>query len=339
MWVILPVARAKNVCGGEISEISILLIEFSLIVFSMPFNFSSNFRGPKTLILLILASSVSSSLRHNEQPLRFHHHQSSSSYSTTGCAWLRLPLRLRGDEGHAHEQGMQGDRAQESKMHPETEKGKPEATIALLRLSGGADVNFTMQGEHLHTGARDDAAREGDVAQASWQGVVRGEKSSGNQGLELADFGMKVAALHASLPSILAPPQSSKAMQEFAAQTMREIPFLDREEVIEGDHKYDEQLDANRRLRLGNPRRGAEHASGLASSKWKFIEGGIFGPQKGGVHLLAMHSQHKTALSFFHFTVDATCRFMPGRQGPAYLLFSDASCAQVVYWLPNNIIG
>jgi len=248
-------------------------------------------------------------------------------------------LRLRGDEGHVDEQGMQGDGAQESKMHPETEKGRPEATIPWLRLRGGADVNFTLQGEHLHTGTRDDAAREGDVAQGSWQGVVRGEKISGNRGLELAAVGMKVAALHAPLPSILTPPQSSKEMQEFAVKTMREIPFLDREEVIEGDHKYDEQLDANRRLRLGNPRRGAEHASGLASSKWKFIEGGIFGPEKGGVHLLAMHSQHKTALSFFHFTVDATCRFMPGRQGPAYLLFSDASCAQVVYWLPDNIIG
>ena len=140
------------------------------------------------------------------------------------------------------------------------------------------------------------------------------------------------------LPSVLVPQMVTAEMQEFTSNMLREIPFLEQEEHLEGDRQYARELEEKRRVRLGDPRRGAEDCSGRAAAKWRFI-GGQSEAGEGilDFHLLAMHEEHKTALAFFKLTLDATCRFMPGRKGPAYLLFSDSSCSQVDYWLPDNI--
>jgi hypothetical protein len=143
---------------------------------------------------------------------------------------------------------------------------------------------------------------------------------------------------HYVLPSVLLPSSPTAGLQDFTAQMLRDIPFLEQQEHLEGDRQYAKELEEKQRARLGNPRRGAEECRGHAAAKWSFI-GGQSEAGEGllDFHLLAMHAEHKTALAFFKLTLDATCRFMPGRSGPAYLLFSDASCAQVDFWLPDNI--
>ena len=134
--------------------------------------------------------------------------------------------------------------------------------------------------------------------------------------------------------------RDNAAMQEFMARTWREIPLLEQEEHLEADWRYDEELEARRCVRLGSPRRGHERCTGPGASKWRFLEGGETGVGSADrAHLVAMHSDYKTAVALCHMTTDAACRFMPNRDGPAYMLFNDGSCAETDYWLPDNITG
>ena len=191
-----------------------------------------------------------------------------------------------------------------------------------LRLRGAGEVEGTAarNTEAAETG-RDEAEVSRDVQRAA-----AGASKEDAAGMEL--------------PSILLPPAPNPGLRDLMAQTFREIPLFEPEELLEADRAYDDQMMAAQRARLGHPRRGAENATGPAALQWRLVEGGVTGVGAlDRCHLVAMHREHKTALAFFHATLDGACRFMPGREGPAYFLFSDASCAQADYWLPDNITG
>jgi len=167
--------------------------------------------------------------------------------------------------------------------------------------------------------------------EASAEGIEVREMEMGGDGEEEGEEGEP-------LPSILIESKASAPLQDFFGKTMREIPFLEEEEHLEADTVYEAELSAKRHIRLGDPRRGAECSRGLAATKWQFIGGrGEVGPGILNTHLLAMHVEHKTTLALFDMTIDAVTRFMADRHGPTYILFSDASCAPINYWLPDNI--
>ena len=274
-----------------------------------------------------------------------------SSCRQTGTERLpRTRLALRGGASEASEVSVPSDaevgaKRRRSVRELDDEGGEDEAASeAELK---GAQVQAWDSGRDIDApggpGATEAGAHAGGLQVSVEAGPGDEEIDTGVTGVHRGGpFGEEIEGptqdQHYVLPSVLLPSTPTAGLQDFTAKMLREIPFLEQQEHLEEDRQYAKELEEKQRARLGNPRRGHQECRGRAAAKWNFI-GGRSEAGEGllDLHLLAMHVEHKTALAFFKLTLDATCRFMPGRAGPAYLLFSDASCAQVDFWLPDNI--
>ncbi|EKX43581.1 hypothetical protein GUITHDRAFT_163797, partial [Guillardia theta CCMP2712] len=117
-------------------------------------------------------------------------------------------------------------------------------------------------------------------------------------------------------------PGSNATLEEMAREFKKET--LDAIRPTFPDVRPDEEFDSQGRniydmnfvCNVREP--GAE---GTAASKWRFIVGGL-----SDQHLVAMHTDHKTLLSFYGLTPDALVRMMPKENAGSYFLFSDSSC-------------